>query len=112
MATHAGSFLRGGGWARALLGGGTRPPREQLLSRPAGRRRPWPSPPLLDPLAPVPDDAGGRGLCWGAVGIGARGGVGGVVRAALAGRGDGPVGLAGLLGQQPVVFGRLEQTAL
>jgi hypothetical protein len=35
-----------------------------------------------------------------------------VVEADLAGRGDGAVGLAGFLGQQPVAVGRLEQAAL
>jgi hypothetical protein len=49
---------------------------------------------------------------WGAVGIGALEWMAGVVQADLAGRVDGAAGLAGLLGQQPTAFGRLEQAAL
>jgi hypothetical protein len=94
----------GWGWARALLGGGTRPP--PGLGQPAG----WPAaamaitfPPWfarrpLEQAARHGRVRGGRVIVGGRVG-----------QADLAARGQGPAGLAGLLGQQPAALGRLEE---
>src|SRR5215217_1455507 len=95
------------GWVRALLGGGTRPPPWIRTSRPGGRRRPWPSPPLLDSLAAGSGWWGWRGM--GGVGVGAVGGRAGVGQADLAAGGQGALGLAGLISEQAAAFGRLEQ---
>src|SRR5215212_3743991 len=106
MAAHTGSFLRGGGWARAQLGGGTRPPLEQ--GQPAG----WPAAAMALTSSPGsvrqlpagvgPARHGGVGGWW-------LGGAAGMSQADLATRGQGAAGLARLLSQQPTALGVIEQ---
>ena len=91
------------GWARAQLGGGTRPPRGHgSAGRLAGGGH---GPHLLSLVRSPAARAGGAGEAWLGSGLVGLGGAAGMGQADLAAGGQGAAGLAGLLGQQPAAFG-------
>src|SRR5215211_800576 len=79
-------------------------------SRPAGRRWPWASPPLLGPLATRSGWQGWRSM--GGVEADAVRGWAGVGQADLAAGGQGALGLAGFVAEQPAAFGGLEEAVV
>jgi hypothetical protein len=90
------------GWCGLCLAAARAHPWNKV-SRPGGRRRSWPSPPVLGSLAGRSSSRDRRGV--GAFGAGGLAGTAGVSQADLAARGQGPVGLAGLLGEKAAAFG-------